>query len=491
MIKKMIRLILAFCTGMLLSKPVYAQAAADTPEDITGIFCEAMHDAALYDKYNYDSYKMLVAGKDGWIFRSESDLRTDFTLTDEALKRLSEMNESFKKQGTELVMFMMPTRSMMHYDYLKEEDRKRYSIENIDMVWRSYENTLASIKSKGIHVVGIDRAEAGQPFYYKRDHHWGPEGARFSAKKIAAYVKKIPAYDNVRKVGFVTHNQGSYEFEGVSKKVFSELCNTLQPPEKITYYKTERSDTATAQNALFGEAVNPEIVLLGTSNSTMIPSYSNFEGFLMEALSADILNMSVSGGGLDTAMISYLNSPFFKERPASIAIWEIPGNYNLSEQKNFFREAVPAIYGSCQEPVELTEDAVITDKNMLVMDRLEKKKIRGSDYYLNLIFEKPVTRSFSVDLRYEGSRDKYKFYRSNRTPNDNQFFLELKDDKKDYLKKVALYLPATLLEQTIDVKICKKSNERSFFAFSGDRKEPNFRENVVGLLQKLRAAINF
>ena len=221
----------------------------------------------------------------------------------------------------------------------------------------------------------------------------------------------------------------------------------------------------------------------------MIPSYANFEGFLKEALSADILNMSVSGGGLDTAMISYLNSPFFREKPARIAIWEIPGNYNLSEQNNFFREAIPAVYGICQNPVTMAEDIAITHKNLLVLDGLEKKNVRGGNYYLNLVFDEPVTKSFSVDFRYDGDRDKYKFYRSSRTANDNQFFLELKNGKNDDLEKIVLYLPANLLGHKVDARICSKGKGQGFFAFSGSGGEPNIKKSVVGLIQKLRAAI--
>ncbi len=487
MIKRMNRLALALCALMFFTNSVQAGPAAT--EDITGIFCDAMQDEQQYNTYGYESYKMLTPGKEGWIFRSESDFRTDFSITDEALDRLVELNRAFRKRGTELVIIKIPTRSMMHYEFLTEQDRKKYGIENIDAVWKSYWDSIEKIKGKGINVVGIDRRKPGEPFYYKRDHHWNPDGSKFAAQKLAEYIKDLPAYADVKKIEYKTADMGSYEFEGVSKKVFSQLCKTVQPPENIHRYVTERTDTSAAQQDLFGETVNPEIVLLGTSNSTMIPSYANFEGFLREALGADILNMSVSGGGMDTAMISYLNSPFFQESPAKIAIWEIPGNYDISQQKNFFREAVPAVYGSCEKPVEFADDNIITSKNLLIFNGIRKKKIGGDDYYLNLTFDGPVAKSFTVDMRYQSGRDRYKFYRSSRTPNDNQFFLELVDAKN--LEKVVLYLPASLIEHKLDAKLCKKSTGSGFFASFDDDGEPNSREGVKGLLHKLRTAIKF
>ncbi|NBV29476.1 hypothetical protein EBS02_10795, partial [bacterium] len=87
---------------------------------------------------------------------------------------------------------------------------------------------------------------------------------------------------------------------------------------------------------LFQSDKAPEIVLIGTSNSVNSSSYSNFDGFLKEALGTDVLNLSKTGGGFSDSMAEYLNSDQFKKSPPKIIIWEIPSYYDLNKQNSFF-----------------------------------------------------------------------------------------------------------------------------------------------------------
>jgi alginate biosynthesis protein AlgX len=446
----------------LSTMPAQAQNNDCGVEEVQALFCPAMKDETLYDKNNFDSYKMLVPGNGGWIFRSESDFRNDFSIPDDTLDDLEELSDAFKAHGTELVMLITPTRALMHSQYITDEDKKKYDLRNMDKVWKSYWNGIESIRNRGITVVGVERPAPETPFFYRKDHHWNPYGAQLSAKALAATIKKLPAYKDIEKIEYATREDGAYDFYGVSKKVFKRICDTRQPPERIVKKVTERKSTAEGQDDLFGDSKQPEIVLMGTSNSTMEPSQANFEGFLKEELSADIINMSVSGGGLDTAMISYLNSEAFHKNPAKIAIWEIPGYYDLSNHKKFFREAIPATYGSCESnPVVLAKDKKIEEKTMIALEKLASRKISGSDYYLNVGFNTPMTEPVTLDLRYVKNRDKYKFDRSGRYPSDGQFYVALQDGKKENLEKVVLNLPEEAKGKTVSVMICKKDQKTS------------------------------
>jgi alginate biosynthesis protein AlgX len=478
--KKLIAIFVAF---FIFSSSAGAEETCSFQEDISLIFCEAMGQEKLYDENNFDSYKMLIPGKKDWIFRSQSDLRSDFALTDEALDHMEELNNVFRSRGIQLVILLTPTRGLMHYDFIKEEDRRKYGLGNINAAWKSYWRSIESMRNRGIHVVGIERAPADEPFFYKRDHHWNPDGAQKAAQALAQYIQKMPAYDMIEKAEYITRDDGTHDFYGVSKKVFRKLCNSKQPPERIVKRITERTSAANDQSDLFGDVKNPEIVLLGTSNSTMEPSFANFEGFLKEELSADILNMSVSGGGLDTAMISYLNSDFYRDSPAKIAIWEIPSYYDISNQDYFFREATAAAYGSCDKNmIAERKDAVLEDPSFLALDKLSSHKVSGDNYYVKVNFSKPVEKSFHVDLRYVKNRDKYRFQRSGRYPYDKQFYVSLREDKKEYLDKIVLTVPPEIQGSTVSVQLCEKDDELPLPSM--EPKKYSFVDDVVKITQE-------
>jgi alginate biosynthesis protein AlgX len=439
-------------------------------EETQYLFCPAMKDEALYDKNGFDSYRLLVPGKAGWIFRSESDFRSDFSIPDETLDDIEELSDAFRAHGTKLILLITPTRGLVHSQYIADDDKEKYGLTNIDKTWKDYWKGIASIRARGVEVVGVERPKPEMPFFYRKDHHWNPYGAQQAAKALTARIKNMPEYKDIPKVEYVTHEAGTYDFFGVSKKVFKRLCDTRQPPERIIKKITERKEAANAEADLFGDTAAPEIVLLGTSNSTMEPSQANFEGFLNEELSADIQNMSVSGGGLDTAMISYLNSKEFQAHPAKIAIWEIPGYYDFSTQKKFFREAIAAANGSCDKNAIAQTKSVVKDNTLIALEKLASRDVTGSDYYLNINFSAPITEPVTVDLRYIKNRDKFKFDRSKRYPSDGHFHVELNDAKKEKLEKVVLNLPDEAKGKTIDVSLCRK--EKNMFGAIEEKNAP-------------------
>lgn len=429
----------------------------------TELFCDNMKDEALYDENKFLSYKFLIAGKEDWIFRSQSDFKTDFSLPKPTLDLLQEINNAMSRRGVNLVMLLTPTRAMMHPGAVREGDRRKYGYSNLDAIWKSYNGMIESLRKRGIDTVGIERISDETSFFYHMDHHWNPDGARMAAKTVATYVKALREYQDIPKVKFITREAGEYDFEGVSKKVFKKLCKTKQPPERIIRYVTEQAGASSAESELFGDAPVPGIVLLGTSNSTMEPSNANFEGFLKEELEADVLNMSVSGGGLDTAMITYLTSSYYRDNPSKIAIWEIPSYYDIKTQKSFFREAVAGAYGSCKgKEVAGAENTPITDQTVYALEKLTPKKISGGQYYAEIVFSEPITKAFSVDFRYRGNKDRFRFSRSGRAANPKVFYVELNREKKEHLDKIMLAVPEEMIGKSVSVRVCKKPSSRNF-----------------------------
>jgi len=455
--------LLAMVAVLFFLLPVSYAVAADTDEDISSIFCKDMAKAETYEEKQFESYKMLIPGDDGWIFRTETDLISDFTFTREGVQNMRDLNQAFESRGIKLVFFMTPTRGLVHGQHISDEDKKRFGFTNINKAWENYTSAINDLRKEGLDVVGVQRQKSDESFFYKRDHHWNANGARISAGELANYIKNMSEFQDIEKVSFVTKDGEDDKFMGVSKKVFKKICNTNQPAENIQRKYTERAVETAGQQDLFGDVKSPEIVLMGTSNSTMEPSYANFEGFFKEALVADVLNMSVSGGGLDTAMLAYFNSNDYKQNPAKIAVWEVPSYYQVSNHGKFFREAIPAAYGSCSNPVVEAKGVRLDDKTTIAMSKLADHKIHGRDYYLNVRFSKPVLKPFSVEFLNLKNREKHRFHHSNRYAIEKDFFLRLENDKDNALDKVIITVPKELFGLTADMRICQQP-KATFFA---------------------------
>lgn len=419
-------------------------------------FCDALSDEKSYSKKNA-VYKVMVEGKDGWVFRSEKDFIADVPVTTRAIGRIKKIHTSFKEQGIDLVLLFPPTRGMLHADKIKPADAVKFNYNDNNHARDSYLKFLTLLQKEGVKIVGLPEQPVGDPFFYKRDHHWSPVGAQIAAIELAKYIKRLKSYDSLTKTKYATKSLGYIDFESASDKIFKAICGTVLPTERIETFMTEPVNTATGGDDLFGDIQEPQIVLLGTSNSTKVPSMANFEGFLKEELSTDILNMSISGGSIDSAITSYLNTDHYKQKKGKILIWEIPGYYDVTKWEwRVYRQVTPAIYGDCtKDPI--AESSLKLKKGVaLVLKDLDKKKISGDDYYLSLKFSTPIKSKFTVNFNYSSKkRDKLSVKRSARYPHDGQFYVSLKS--KDYgpLSKVILDIPSDMAGISLDARICK------------------------------------
>jgi hypothetical protein len=73
---------------------------------------------------------------------------------------------------------------------------------------------------------------------------------------------------------------------------------------------------------LFGDAAVP-VVLTGTSYSQR----GNFHGYLQQALSRKVLNVSKDGGGFLQATTQYLKDEAFTSAPPTVLVWELPERF--------------------------------------------------------------------------------------------------------------------------------------------------------------------
>lgn len=362
--------------------------------------CPVAADRRAYSTSFLSSFVTLVQGRNGWLFRTDDDLRTDFSADPQAQRELRRLHDTLAAQGTELVVMLQPPRGLMHRDELPN-DRALY---NPQLARFSYVRTLQELRNAGMVVPNFERLvyEGGHgSFYFRDDHHWRPEGARRMAEVVAETVRELPLYASLPKTEFVTGKVGLFAKRGTMARAAQQLCGYGAPEQYVVQYATVPAEEGGA-DALFGEDAPPPITLVGTSNSD--PVY-NFAGFLQEFLKVDVLNASVVGGGLDGSMLSYFNSAEYRDSPPRLMLWEIAPYHNLSDH-DFYRQAIPLATGGCERrPSVLSESrALKPGRNEVLFNAGKTRTLRGGDHTLDLRFSE-APGELHATVWYTNGRD--------------------------------------------------------------------------------------
>lgn len=422
---------------VLLVRPAVAQ-------DFSDIWCDALSDDTQFELAGLDNYKKFILGGDGWIFRSNTGFRDDFYISRKTQFYLKTLQQKFKEQGTDLLILYPPPRSIVHHNHVKKSDQNELKMDGqqAQTALQNYAGFIETMQGEGIHIVGLPDLAPDVQMYYKRDHHWTPEGAREAAKAVAAYVKTLPAYEAISKTEYVTTAGEVEDYKGAFKRVFKKICGTDMPPEPRTHYETQAKSVSNSESDLFGDTHAADVVLFGTSNSAASSNVANFEGFLKEALGADVENMAVTDAGTDTSMIAYLNSERAKTNPAKIAIWEVPGYYNFDHmRRKVFLQAIPALHGPCSDnPVAQSESFQIMSPDELpLFTNISDFDLSKGDHYLYVKFSAPVSSRFFVAADYDKFKDAHDFERSPRYPApDGEYYFWIEQGERGAVKQLFL-----------------------------------------------------
>jgi alginate biosynthesis protein AlgX len=464
-IKKLVILVVVLVLVSSVAVAGYMFMPEEADSELSGAFCKELDDKSTYAKNNMDNYSVLIPGKNGWIFRTENDFRADYTLNDKTKKYLVSLTQALKSKGSDLVIVFPPARGLIHSDELLRQYKRKYDMEKPAALWDNYENSVAEMQRAGIAVVGIKKNEAIPDYFYKRNHHWSASGSRLTAQKTAQLIKLLPSYQSLPKIKFRTVNQEAKPYDSSFEKAFRKICGTKVPNEIAASYTTisDSSGAALNETSLFDDNSDPEVVLLGTSNSIDETSSANFEGFLKEALSADILNNAFIGGGIDTGIMSYLNSEHYKKGHGKVLIWEVPGHYdfNVMDDK-LFNQIIPAAYGSCSQNAlaqfNISNLAVGENQVLDLSDAASPQNITSyhGPLYMHLAFSNPVKQKFAVEFEYTGGGTKrQEFTRSSRYPQDGDFYtLFPMSNTNSGLSKIKLALPRALNGTQVQVQVC-------------------------------------
>lgn len=413
--------------------------------------CPRAADPHAYDGSEYlGDFRVLVDGRDGWLFRTGMDLTTTFDITDESLGGLKRLSEALKARGTELVLVYQPPRGLMDPDKLTPAERKAY---DFDAAHRNYTAALARLRQGGDVVVApLDRLvdeHKGYEYFFRRDHHWTPTGAEHSAKVVADAIRELPASKSIPHKTFETKPAGVLAKPGTLQKIAGQLCGGGYSMQYVPMYTTEA--TGGDGGSLLGDdTAQPEVALVGTSNSDAKGGY-NFGGYLEQALGADIVNVAISGGSFEGSLLHYLSSKEFQAHPPKIIVWEMPyQNYPGSDKNPYkiFRQAVPLVDNGCEGKSSTLSNTITTHpgtNELLFNGGGRILPLVGRNMQVDMKFSDPAQKDLHAELWYfNGLKESLKLHFNQYVDNGGRFVAELRSDRPDYAG-------ATLMGATLEV----------------------------------------
>lgn len=431
--------------------------------------CPLTASPSSYDTNYLKNFKMLVQGEKGWLFRSEAELVEQFGPDLEGLRHLKRFARHLKETtGTELVMVFQPTKGLVHPDRLPDTSPVPFSW---NVARHSYGEALERFRQAGLVVPDLTplltEPTGEEAYYFKRDHHWTPYGARRTAKLVADRIKKMPVYQSLPKNDFVTRRSGLIRKDGSLQDAVHRICGFKYGSQYVDEFRTESVGTGqvAGASALFGDQGLPPITLVGTSNSKGAQDY-NFVGSLQEFLGVEILNMAVAGGSYDGSMFEYLLSDNFRQSPPKILIWEVPGYHNL-DSSEFYRQVTPLISGACEgtEPVLQETTAIKPGVNEVIYNGGGKFiEMPSDEYVVDLQFSDPAVKEVDAFVWFVfGRKDRVDMEYGDRVETPGRFVFELPEGP-DWNDELFMSLDLELKPEqvseglTVTAKICRRQD---------------------------------
>ena len=346
---------------------------------------------------------------------------------DKGYEDLKEVNRLLLNNGSQLILLMQPTRGLAHPEHIDES--------TTGFNWRraknNYQSMIENLKEIGLLVVDMSDIlpykKNNQSYFFKRDHHWSIHGANISAKKVADIIKKNPAYQSISNFPVVLEKSGLMKSQGTLQSAVRQLCDFDYPSEYFSQFTVSTEEAEIDENSLFEDDL-PEIVLVGTSNST--ETY-NFPQALMYELQKDVLNVAIKGGGYNGSLMQYLLSDEYRDTPPKFIIWEVPSYYRLSA-KNFYRQIHPMIKDGCRSKDILLEDnkKLMSGVNEILFNGGDTPILqKGDNLLLDLTFDNEEVKQVDTTIWYaNGRKEEINFKIPERANTGGRFMINLKDN---------------------------------------------------------------
>lgn len=273
-----------------------------------------------------EGLKGVIVGKNGWLFSSEEFYSPTQSSIDSNIHFVKETLDSLSNNNINLKVVLIPEKAEVYSNFAPDQKNRG--------------ETLRLQVTKQLDNIGIEYLDLFPVFmnnqqnsllFLKTDTHWSPDGARIAATAVASTL--IPNGEETFTSQLVkeTVMRGDLlNFVPVAPH-FSELG---PKPDRLSLYTTNLvSDDV---DDLFSDMPLPELLLVGTSYSAN-PNW-NFSGFIKEATSQDLIDMSSEGEGPFIPMKTVLDDPSFMDGSIRTILWEIPVRYFESEQFNINKQ---------------------------------------------------------------------------------------------------------------------------------------------------------
>lgn len=429
--------------------------------------CPRARDADVYLTQFMRDHRQTLQGQGDWLFRSDIELATQFTIDDHVVVDLARMVRAFKAHGTQILMLDFPPRGVLHADKLLPGDRRGF---NDKLALANYRAALQRFRDAGFIVPDyglLAEHPDGTEYFFHRDGHWTPDGARRTAELIADTVKTLPVYAELHKRAFATKRVGRNRHPGVLSIVASQICGGYYPSEVVLGYTTDP-----VESDIFGDVPVPEISLVGTSFSAT-PTY-HFAGFLQQNLQTDILNASLSGGNFDGGLTQYLLSDAFQQNPPKLLIWEFGHPQIAVANPGQMRRIVPLVDNGCADKDVLLSNETAVGSGADFTDLLfngggQILAVKSRELVVDLKFADPAVSEFLAEAWYlDGKHEVLRVRLNDYTKSGGRFALEMNrepDFAEQPLIDFRVQVVSPLLKPTTVVaKLCR--------AGMGTRKAP-------------------
>jgi alginate biosynthesis protein AlgX len=438
-----------------------AHAAPNYVVEACCTLCPQAANRAAYSTGFLRSFTTLVQGKDGWLFRSDDDLRTSFGPDAEGTAALKRFAGALRQRGVSLVMVYQPSRGLMHADKLPPAMRKQF---NVDAARAGYAQALQKFRGLGITVPELERLarEPGpEEYFYRGDHHWTVAGAERTALLTAEAIRGMKAFGGIPQKKFTTERAGIWAKRGTMQKAAMQLCGNGYADQ----YEAKFVTSAEGGGDLFAEEGAPRVTLAGTSNSD---SAYNFSGFLEQALGVEVLNESVAGGGHEGALLQYLGGDAFRKNPPKILVWELEPYHNLSKTQ-FYRQVTPLVSDGCRTRKPLLSRTVTlkaASTEALFNGGGAVMNLPSREHLLDVRFTDPGVKNFKGIVWYtNGSKETISIEHSDYIDTGGRFVVELRSDgewgERGFLSLDVLKPPGARAGLGVAAQLCATDSARA------------------------------
>ncbi len=262
-------------------------------------------------------------GQRGWLFHVaeygayQQEQSRDI---EDKLRFIAGISQAFKEQGVQLLVALVPGKIHLYESELSSD------FPLTDTIRSRYTRALQMLQTSGVQTVDLltpmsvaqrSPEEKTYPIYQKLDHHFSSRGALVAAKAVADSVRKIiPAADlPVSKFMLKPQPKEYYEESSLLQRL-PKSEQAKYPKEAFIPYELERSG-----NSLFSSQT-ANVVLVGSSASKGGRLWA-FEYGIPFYLASEVVNAAQIGRGPWLPLEDYLTDPSYQNNKPKVIIWQL------------------------------------------------------------------------------------------------------------------------------------------------------------------------